>query len=54
VALVTDRVFADPAAVGHSIPLITTPAVFGVALLGLLIRKAYASSRAEVIGLSRG
>jgi MFS family permease len=53
VALVTDQVFGDPAAIGLSMPLVMVPLVLAALALSLLLRGAYAATRAEILQTTR-
>jgi len=53
IALVTDFVLRDPAAIGLSLPLVTVPLAVATLVLALALRRAYGAARAEVLEVSR-
>ena len=53
IALVTDLVLRDPAAIGLSLPLVTVPLAVATLVLDLAFRRAYGAARAEVLEMSR-
>jgi MFS family permease len=54
IALVTDHVLGDPAAIGLSIPIATVPLVLLAFALSLPLRRAYSESRAAILHIRVG